>query len=243
MDLSPASDQIVVQDTPLTEIAWLGPYPTAPEASYEQREAVELAFVAALQHLPGNQRAALLLFEVLGFSAAEIADMMATSTTSVNSALARARRLVAERVPTPQRPTAETKEIVAKYAAALEQGDAATLVALLAADVTWSMPPMGRWYRGAAQVTAFIKAVPMVCGSWHHVAVTANRPTSGGVLPEPRPVRTTPCLVHRRPHRPRRPDNRGDVVHRRGTLHTVRPTPDVRPGAATDPLSCPRQPS
>jgi RNA polymerase sigma-70 factor (ECF subfamily) len=174
VDLSPASDQIVVQDTPLTEIAWLGPYPTAPEASYEQREAVELAFVAALQHLPGNQRAALLLFEVLGFSAAEIAEMMATTTTSVNSALARARRLVAERVPTPQRPTAETKEIVARYAAALEQGDAATLVALLTADVTWSMPPMGHWYRGAAQVTAFIKAVPMVCGSWHHVPVTAN---------------------------------------------------------------------
>ena len=175
VDLSPASDQIVVQDTPLTEIAWLGPYPgEAPETRYEQREAVELAFVAALQHLPGNQRAALLLFEVLGFSAAEIAEMMATTTTSVNSALARARRLVAERVPTPQRPTAETREIVAKYAMALEQGDAATLVALLTADVTWSMPPMGRWYRGAAQVTEFIKAVPMVCGSWHHVAITAN---------------------------------------------------------------------
>ena len=86
----------MIGDAPLTDVAWLGPYPDAgladgpagPAARYEQREAVELAFVAALQHLPGNQRAALLLFEVLGFSAAEIATTMDTSTASVNSALA-----------------------------------------------------------------------------------------------------------------------------------------------------------
>ncbi|MEV6057271.1 sigma-70 family RNA polymerase sigma factor [Streptomyces sp. NPDC052107] len=107
IDLGPASDHAVVGATPLTEVAWLGPYPDAglpagpagPAARYEQREAVELAFAAAMQHLSGNQRAALLLFDVLGFSAAEIATMMDTSTTSVNSALARARRLLAERVP------------------------------------------------------------------------------------------------------------------------------------------------
>jgi hypothetical protein len=107
IDLGPASDHAVVDATPLTEVAWLGPYPDAgrpvgpagPAARYEQREAVELAFAAAMQHLSGNQRAALLLFDVLGFSAAEIATMMDTSTTSVNSALARARRLLAERVP------------------------------------------------------------------------------------------------------------------------------------------------
>jgi RNA polymerase sigma-70 factor (ECF subfamily) len=177
VDLSPASDQVTVHDTPLTEIAWLGPYPgEAPEAHYEQREAVELAFVAALQHLPGNQRAALLLFEVLGFTAAEIAEMMDTSTTSVNSALARARRLVAEKVPASaaQRPAEETREIVAKYAKALEQGDAAALVALLTEDVTWSMPPMGHWYRGVDQVMDFVAKVPLTCGSWHHVPVTAN---------------------------------------------------------------------
>jgi RNA polymerase sigma-70 factor (ECF subfamily) len=107
VDLGPSSDRAVVADAPLADVAWLGPYPDAgmaagpasPEARYEQREAVELAFVAACQHLPGNQRAALLLFEVLGFSAAEIASTMETSTASVNSALQRARRIVAEKVP------------------------------------------------------------------------------------------------------------------------------------------------
>jgi RNA polymerase sigma-70 factor, ECF subfamily len=177
VDLSPASDQVVVSDKPLTEVAWLGPYPgAAPEARYEQREAVELAFVAALQHLPGNQRAALLLFEVLGFSAAEIATMMDTSTTSVNSALARARRVIAEKVRSApeQRPTEDTRAIVAKYTSALERGDAEALVALLTEDVTWSMPPMGNWYRGIGPVMDFAAKVPLVCGSWHHVPVTAN---------------------------------------------------------------------
>jgi RNA polymerase sigma-70 factor, ECF subfamily len=97
VDLGPSSERAVLDQLPRTDVAWLGPYPDAglldapagPEARYEQREAVELAFAAACQHLPGNQRAALLLFDVLGFSAAEIATMMDTSTTSVNSALDR----------------------------------------------------------------------------------------------------------------------------------------------------------
>lgn len=126
--------------------------PASPDARYEQREAVELAFVAALQHLPGNQRAALLLFEVLGFSAAEIAEMMKTSTASVNSALQRARRIVAERVPprSQQQTLRELDDerlraVVAGYSAALERGDADALVALLTEDVTWSMPPLPHW--------------------------------------------------------------------------------------------------
>ncbi|MEU6740562.1 sigma-70 family RNA polymerase sigma factor [Streptosporangium sandarakinum] len=189
VDLGPSSDRAVVGDTPLTDVAWLGPYPdgsladgpAGPGARYEQREAVEIAFVAALQHLPGNQRAALLLFDVLGFSAAEIAAMMDTSTTSVNSALARARRLVAERVPpaTQQRTLrrigdARVREIVTGYATALERGDAGALVALLAEDVTWSMPPLAHWYRGLAAVTDFAERVAMRCGSWRHIPVVAN---------------------------------------------------------------------
>ncbi|GAA3002241.1 sigma-70 family RNA polymerase sigma factor [Streptosporangium longisporum] len=199
IDLGPSSDRVVVDNAPLTDVAWLGPYndagladgPAGPGARYEQREAVELAFVAACQHLPGNQRAALLLFEVLGFSAAEIAGMMDTSVTSVNSALARARRIVAERVPsvTQQRTLrriddARVREIVAGYSAALEDGDAGALVALLTEDVTWSMPPMPHWYRGIDIVTDFAVRVPLnSCGHWRHLPVGANgQPAVGSYL-------------------------------------------------------------
>jgi RNA polymerase sigma-70 factor, ECF subfamily len=199
VDLGPASDRAVIGDAPTTDVAWLGPYPDAaladgpagPDASYEQREAVELAFVAALQYLPGNQRAALLLFEVLGFSVGEIASMMDTSKASVNSALQRARKLVAEKVPSrSQQQTlreigdARIREIVAGYSTALERGDADALVALLTEDVTWSMPPMPHWYRGIDAVMDFAVRVPMTgCGSWRHLAIRANgQPGTGCYL-------------------------------------------------------------
>jgi RNA polymerase sigma-70 factor (ECF subfamily) len=190
VDLGPSSPRAVVTDAPLADVAWLGPYPDvglaagplSPDARYEQREAVELAFVAALQHLPGNQRAALLLFEVLGFSAAEIATMMNTSTTSVNSALARARKIVAERVPSrSQQQTlrdlddARLRQIVTGYSAALEHGDSDALVALLTEDVTWSMPPRPEWYHGLEAVTDFAVRIPLTgCGSWRHIPTHAN---------------------------------------------------------------------
>lgn len=190
VDLGPSSDRAVIGDAPLNDVAWLGPYPDAnladgpagPASRYEQREAVELAFVAALQHLPGNQRAALLLFEVLGFSAAEIATTMDTTTASVNSALQRARKIVAEKVPSrTQQQTlreiddARLREIVAGYSAALERGDADALVALLTEDVTWSMPPLPRWYQGLSAVTDFVMRVPLgSCGSWRHLPTSAN---------------------------------------------------------------------
>ncbi|MEV7005696.1 sigma-70 family RNA polymerase sigma factor [Streptosporangium sp. NPDC051022] len=199
VDLGPSSDRAVIGDVPLADVAWLGPYPDAglsdgpagPGARYEQREAVEIAFVAALQHLPGNQRAALLLFEVLGFSVAEIAATMNTSVTSVNSALARARKVVAERVPslTQQRTLrrigdARVREIVAGYSAALERGDADALVALLTEDVTWSMPPLAHWYRGIEAVTDFAVRLPLTsCGGWRHLTTGANgQPTVGSYL-------------------------------------------------------------
>jgi RNA polymerase sigma-70 factor (ECF subfamily) len=199
VDLGPSSERAVVGEAPLNDVAWLGPYsdtglaagPASPDARYERREAVELAFVAALQHLPGNQRAALLLFEVLGFSVAEIAAMMNTSTASVNSALQRARRIVAERVPPrSQQQTlrelddARLRGVVAGYSAALERGDADALVALLTEDVTWSMPPLPHWYRGLDAVTDFAVAVPLTtCGSWQHLPTSANgQPAVGAYL-------------------------------------------------------------
>jgi RNA polymerase sigma-70 factor, ECF subfamily len=190
IDLGPSSERAVVDAAPRTDVAWLGPYPDAamadgplsPDARYEQREAVELAFVAACQHLPGNQRAALLLFEVLGFTAAEIAEMMGTSRASVNSALQRARAVVAEKVPArTQQQTlrelddARLREVVTGFSTALERGDADALVALLTEDVTWSMPPLPHWYRGLGPVTDFAVRVPLTgCGSWRHIATSAN---------------------------------------------------------------------
>jgi RNA polymerase sigma-70 factor, ECF subfamily len=199
VDLGPSSDRAVVGDAPLGDVAWLGPYPDAglagelagPAARYEQREAVELAFVAALQYLPGNQRAALLLFEVLGFSAAEIATTMDTTTASVNSALQRARRIVTERIPSPSQQQTlreiddvRVREIVAGYSNALERGDADALVALLTEDVTWSMPPLAHWYHGLEAVTDFAVRVPLTgCGSWRHLPTSANgQPAVGSYL-------------------------------------------------------------
>ena len=177
VDLGPSAEHAVLDQRPDTEVAWLGPYPDEPEGRYERREAVELAFVAACQHLPGNQRAALLLFDVLGFSAADIATMMDTSITSVNSALARARRIVAEKAPARQRVTDDgrLRALAGRFAAALAEGDTAAFVALLTADVTWSMPPLPHWYQGIAAVTEFAVEVPMTrCPSWRYRLTGAN---------------------------------------------------------------------
>jgi len=190
VDLGPASSHAVVGDAAREDVAWLGPYPdtglggspSGPETRYEQREAVELAFVAALQHLPGNQRAALLLFEVVGFSVAEIASAMGTSRASVNSALQRARGIVADKVPpvTQQQTLGKLDDgrlhaIVAGFSTALERGDVDALVALLTEDVTWSMPPLPHWYRGIEAVTDFAIRVPLsTCGAWRHLPSSAN---------------------------------------------------------------------
>jgi RNA polymerase sigma-70 factor (ECF subfamily) len=190
VDLGPSSEAVVMDDGPATDVAWLGPYPdgqvaaggTSPSARYEQREAVELAFVAALQHLGGNQRAALLLFDVLGFTVAEIASMMDTSTASVNSALARARRVVAAKVPaiSQQRTLsrlddAQLRRVVDGYATALQNRDVDVLIALLTEDVTWSMPPHPHWYQGLPAVLDFATRLPLSsCGQWRTLNITAN---------------------------------------------------------------------
>jgi RNA polymerase sigma-70 factor, ECF subfamily len=157
---------------PLAESVWVEPYPdrelgledgyAAPAASYERREAVELAFIVALQHLPARQRAVLILRTVLGFTANEVAQQLDTTVASVNSALHRARRSAAERLPErSQQATlrslgdASVREIVERYMDAWERGDVETLAALLAQDVTFAMPPYARWWRGREVIAAF----------------------------------------------------------------------------------------
>jgi RNA polymerase sigma-70 factor, ECF subfamily len=119
----------------------------APESRYEQREAVELAFVMALQHLPPRQRVVLVLRDVLGFSAKEVSRSLRTTVTSVNSALQRARRAVDERVPEKSQQAtvrapgdASVHEIVQRFADALEGGDVEAMVALLAEDASLATP-------------------------------------------------------------------------------------------------------
>jgi RNA polymerase sigma-70 factor (ECF subfamily) len=156
---------------PLTESVWIEPYAddrledgrAAPEARYERRESVELAFTAALQHLPPTQRAALILRDVLGFSAREAAEALETTVASVNGALRRARKAAAERLPgRSQQATLRAlgdngiREVVERYIDAWERGDVDAILAMLADDATFTMPPLPTWYRGRAAIESFL---------------------------------------------------------------------------------------
>jgi len=165
--------------TPTTEISWLEPYPgVSPEARYLSRESVELAFVAALQHLSGIQRAALILREVLGFSAAEVAGQLGTSTASVNSALQRARKAIGSAAPTQQSVLrdlgdAAVADIVTRWAGAWHAGDVDAIVAMLADDARYSMPPLASCYGGREEIRAFLLAGPLR-SRWRFLPATAN---------------------------------------------------------------------
>jgi RNA polymerase sigma-70 factor (ECF subfamily) len=179
-----------------TDLAWLEPYPdrwlvpsaqTSPEARYEQRESIELAFVVAVQHLPPLQRAALLLREVAGFSAAEIATQLGTSVASVTSALQRARASIAETLPARSQQSAlrqlgdrRARELVARYCAAIEHADIDGLVSMLTEDVTWSMPPVPTWFRGKEAAREFLLRYPLT-DTWVHVPVSGGASGQLGV--------------------------------------------------------------
>jgi RNA polymerase sigma-70 factor (ECF subfamily) len=169
----------VTPGTPATEISWLEPYPgISPEAQYLARESVELAFVAALQHLSARQRAVLILREVLGFSAAEVADQLDTSTASVNSALQRARKAIGSAAPTQQAVLRDlgdvaVDDIVTRWTDAWQAGDVDAIVAMLADDARYSMPPLPRWYRGPDDIRAFLVHGPLQ-SRWRFLPTTAN---------------------------------------------------------------------
>src|SRR5918995_288490 len=152
----------------IATIDWLEPYPDSllpdpaladPQARLDLRESVGLAFLAAVQHLPPRQRAMLLLFDVLGWSAAEIAELLETSVAAVNSGLQRARATLDSRPAA--RPTEdEERALVERFVDAWDRVDIEGLVALLRDDAVMAMPPEPVWFDGREAVGEFFATVP-----------------------------------------------------------------------------------
>src|SRR5215212_964453 len=145
------------------EPIWLEPLPDQPDARYESREAIGLAFIAGLQRLPPRQRAALVLRDVLGFRASETAEMLGVTEASANGALRRARAALgegAERDRAPLADSAAEREVVARFVEAFESGDVQGVVGLLTDDASLTMPPTPLEYIGPAAVAGFLSTVP-----------------------------------------------------------------------------------
>jgi RNA polymerase sigma-70 factor (TIGR02960 family) len=162
------------EPTRWSEPVWLEPYPDAllegipdkapgPEARYETKEAIALAFIVGLQHLPPQQRAVLVLRDVLGFRAGEVGDMLATSEASVNSLLRRARAAFESRLPAAGRERAPLpnskleRDVARRFADAVEAGHVDGMVALLTDDAWLTMPPLPHMYQGQDAIGAFLR--------------------------------------------------------------------------------------
>jgi RNA polymerase sigma-70 factor (TIGR02960 family) len=187
------------EPTRRTEVVWLQPYPDAllegafdvplgPEARYEQTESISLAFVTALQVLPPRQLATLVLRDVLGFHASEVAEMLDSTVESVNSALKRARAAIQQRRLASAAPAATTSEdaIAAKFVSAWESADIDGLLALLTDDVFMSMPPMPLEYEGRDVVGRFCAGLFGAGRRFDLVPTRANgQPAFGAYLRDP----------------------------------------------------------
>jgi RNA polymerase sigma-70 factor (TIGR02960 family) len=187
------------EPTHFGEVVWLEPYPDAvlegaidaplgPEARYKQTEAISLAFVTALQVLPARQRAVLILREVLGYHANEVADMLDSTVDSVNSALKRARASLrhrlpptGEREPPPAPDSPAEQALAARFVRAYESGDVDALVALLTADVGVSMPPVPLEYHGRDVVARFYASIFRPGREFDLVPTRANGQPAYGV--------------------------------------------------------------
>jgi RNA polymerase sigma-70 factor (ECF subfamily) len=176
---------------PATDVAWLEPYPDSnlegiadeapnPEARYASREAVQLAFIAAIQLLPPRQRAVLLLCDVMEWSAAETAYLLGGSVASVNSALQRARETLAKHYPNGRPPVAAPpnpaqQKLLASYLRAWEALDVDGFVALLKEDATYTMPPLSQWYAGREPIRTFFAWAWKTYSGYRLMPTTANR--------------------------------------------------------------------
>jgi len=187
------------EPTRLGEVVWLEPYPDAllegaidvplgPEARYEQTEAMSLAFVTALQVLPARQRAVLILRDVLGYHASEVAEMLDSTVQSVNGVLKRARATLqrrlpptGEREPAPAPDSPDEQVLVAKFVRAYDSGHIDALVALLTDDVCISMPPIPLEYQGRDAVARFLASVGRQGRRYDLVPTRANGQLAFGV--------------------------------------------------------------
>jgi RNA polymerase sigma-70 factor (ECF subfamily) len=198
VDYGPPTDPHEGTAPPLVESVWIEPYPdqrlglaetlAGPEARYEQRESVELAFIAALQLLPARQRAVLILRDVLGFSGQEVAEALETTPEAVYSALQRAHKTVDARLPErSQQSTLRAlgddalREIVDAFVVAWERGDVEAVAAMLAQEAIIAMPPMPTWYQGRDAVVGFLRRSPLAPGMrWRVVPARASGQLSFG---------------------------------------------------------------
>ena len=192
------------EPTRWSEPVWLEPYPDVllegipdeapgPEARYETKEAIALAFIVGLQHLPPQQRAVLVLRDVLGYRAAEVAEMLQTSEASVNSLLRRARAAFESRLPATGRERAPLpnskleRDVVGRFAETVENGDIDAMVALLTDDAWLTMPPLPHAYQGRDAIGAFLRGAEERRGAPLRLVPTrANtQPAFGCYLPVP----------------------------------------------------------
>jgi RNA polymerase sigma-70 factor (TIGR02960 family) len=185
------------EPTRLGEVPWLEPYPDValqgltiplgPEARYEQSESMSLAFVTALQALPPRQVAVLILRDVLGFPAQDVAEMLETTVSAVNSALKRARASLAERRDEPAPvPTRAEQDLIERFVQAYASADVDGLVALLTNDIFISMPPLPFEYEGLDAVAGFLAAVFRSSRALDLVPTSANgQPAFGAYLRGP----------------------------------------------------------
>jgi RNA polymerase sigma-70 factor (TIGR02960 family) len=189
------------EPTRVGEPTWLEPYPdvllegivdasSGPAARYETRETVELAFIAALQHLPPRQRAALVLRDVLGFHAAEVADMLDSSVDSVKGALKRARATLEQRLPPTDRvpDSPGERELVRRFADAWQADDINGIVALLTEDAWLTMPPSTLEYQGRSVIASFLREL----ATWRHGQRYRLVPTRANTQPAFATYRTDP---------------------------------------------------
>ncbi|THA82998.1 RNA polymerase subunit sigma-70 [Streptomyces sp. A0592] len=192
MDLGAPSEGGTAPGDPLDAALWVGPCPgTNPETSATAGESVHLAFVAVLQHLPPRQRATLILRDVLGFTAGEVADLHGTTVASANSALQRARTTLAGRrentAGRTSRPSNATLRVLAeRYAAAFSRYDMEELNMLLHVDATLCLPPYAKWMRGTADIQAWLTGPAVGCRGSLLIPTVANG-TAGFGQYRPRP--------------------------------------------------------